>query len=308
MAEFTVTTGEESDRLDVLVARRTGLSRNLVEQRIAAGLVTINGARRPKSHRCEPGDHVVVAEPEPAPAPVPPALPPLRYRDDHLAVLAKPAGLVVHAGAGHAGDTLVDALRAAGFPRAGPDPERPGIVHRLDRDTSGLLIVALTDEAHRGLVRQLKDHEVERTYLALVVGHPVARARLDGPIGRDPVDRTRFAVVADGKPAVTTWERVVEIDDPACAVLACRLETGRTHQIRVHASAAGHPVAGDDRYGGARLGARLGLERMFLHAASLAFDHPVTGERLALNEPLPDDLQRALESAGVSASDLPLRL
>lgn len=301
MTGFIVAAGE-TDRLDVLVARRLGLSRNLVESRIRDGLVTVNGKRRAKSHRCQPGDRVEVTEPEKSAA-LPPPLPPVRHRDEHVAVLAKPAGLVVHAGAGHVNDTLVDAMRAAGFPNVGPDPERPGIVHRLDRDTSGLLMVALSDEAHRALVQQLKAREVQRSYLALVGGHPVARARLDGPIGRDPVDRTRFAVVGDGKRAITTWERLLDVEEPACALLACRLETGRTHQIRVHASAAGHPVAGDGRYGGTALGQRLGLERMFLHAASLAFEHPVTGEQMAFTEPLPDDLARALDRIGVSASD-----
>jgi len=304
---FVVGRTEAGDRLDVVVARRTDLSRSAVGRRIADGLVLVDGMRAPKSHECAEGEPIEILDPVDVDV-APPPLPPVRYRDDDVAVIAKPAGLVVHPGAAHHRDTLVDALRAHGFPAVGSDPSRPGIVHRLDRDTSGLLLVGCSEAGYAGLVEQLASRSVERTYLALVAGHPPQRARVDGPIGRSPTDRTRFAIIPGGKPAVTTWERLETIDSPRAALLACRLETGRTHQIRVHASTAGHPVAGDARYGGGPLGRSLGLDRMFLHAARLGFRHPVTGEPMAFAEPLPADLAAVLDRLGVPPGDLVERL
>lgn len=276
--------------------------------RIDRGEVTVDGAPAKRSLRLEGREVVEVAPPpeEPAGAAgVPP--PPVRYEDEHLLVVAKPAGLVVHPGVGHPAGTLVQALAAAGVPlAAGGGEGRPGVVHRLDRDTSGLLVVAKTDRAHAGLVDALRDRRVERGYLALVEGVPAApTGRVEAPIGRDPRDRKRFAVVADGKPATTHWE--VRGDGRAgerpVALLGCRLGTGRTHQIRVHLAFLGHPVVGDRTYGGSRpLAERLGLDRPFLHATRLAFDHPVTGRRLELVEPLPDDLATAAAASGVPAA------
>ena len=218
--------------------------------------------------------------------------PGLVHVDDWLAVVDKPAGLVVHAAPGHRGPTLVEAL--AGLLEGGEDPQRPGIVHRLDRDTSGLMIVARSDDAHRRLSAQIKARQVARTYLALVEGRPRSRAgTIDAPLGRDYRAPERRAVGGRGPREARTHFTVIETL-PGDALLEVRLETGRTHQIRAHFAAIGHPVAGDPRYGHA---GRHGLERQFLHSARLSFRHPMTGEELELESPLPEDLARALERA-----------
>jgi 23S rRNA pseudouridine1911/1915/1917 synthase len=210
-------------------------------------------------------------------------------------VVAKPAGLVVHPGAGHHGGTLVNGLLHRYPEVAGVgDPTRPGIVHRLDRDTSGLLVVARSERAHRALVAALAERRVEREYDALVWGVPDApRGVVDAPIGRSDARRTRMAVREGGRDARTAYTLVESFASPRCSLLRCRLETGRTHQIRVHLAAIGHPVVGDVAYGGARAG--LALDRPFLHAGRLAFDHPVTGRRVELDEPLPADLAAVLD-------------
>lgn len=217
------------------------------------------------------------------------------HQDEHLIVLDKGAGLVVHPARGHREGTLsqlLEPLLAGGD--AGWDPERPGIVHRLDRDTSGLMVVARTDEALRLLQAQLGQREIEREYLALVEGHPPARTgTIEAPIGRDPKVRTRMAIGgASAREARThfTLEKALS----STSLLSLLLETGRTHQIRVHLQAIGHPVAGDPEYGTAGL---LGLDRQFLHASRVAFAHPVTGEPLEVRSPLPEDLRLALERA-----------
>ena len=211
--------------------------------------------------------------------------------DDRLAVIEKPAGLVVHRAPGHHGETLVDALG----PMLGGGPaERPGIVHRLDQDTSGLMIVARDDDAHRRLSALIKAHEVERTYLALIEGRPRSRSgTIDAPLGRDHRAPEKRAVRGRGARDARTHFEVIEVL-PADSLVEARLETGRTHQIRAHFAAIGHPVAGDPRYGHS---GRLGLERQFLHSARLAFTHPFTGERLEFESPLPADLAVALERA-----------
>jgi 23S rRNA pseudouridine1911/1915/1917 synthase len=211
------------------------------------------------------------------------------HEDEHLAVVDKPAGLVVHSGAGHAGDTLVDALRGV---VAGGDPERPGIVHRLDRDTSGLLLVARSEEAHGRLADLVRQRGLERTYLALVHGRPASRSgRIEAPIGRDRGDPTRVSLDTDTpRHAVTHFE--VERLLAHHALLHVRLETGRMHQIRVHLQAIELPVVGDPVYGLPDPA----LGRQFLHAARLAFEHPFTGERLELESPLPADLQAYLDA------------
>jgi 23S rRNA pseudouridine1911/1915/1917 synthase len=221
----------------------------------------------------------------------PPPTPRVAWEDEHLLVVDKPAGLVVHPGAGHATGTLVDAL--AGRIAGGPDPERPGIVHRLDRDTSGLMLVARSDDAYQRLADLVRARALERSYLALVRGRPRSRAgRIEAPIGRDRTDPTRMSLDTDTpRDAVTHFliERLIE--DGQHALLRVRLETGRMHQIRVHLGAIGLPVVGDATYGQAAPG----LARQFLHAAALAFPHPFTGDRVEVESPLPDDLTRFLE-------------
>jgi 23S rRNA pseudouridine1911/1915/1917 synthase len=213
------------------------------------------------------------------------------HADERLAVVDKPAGLVVHPAPGHRGRTLVDELRDL---LGGGEPERPGIVHRLDRDTSGLMLVARDDEAHRRLAAVIKAREVERRYLALIEGRPASRAgTIDAPLGRHHRAPERRAVRGRGSREARTHFEVVE-PLPADTLVEVRLETGRTHQIRAHFAAIGHPVAGDPRYGHA---GRHGLERQFLHSARLAFTHPFSGERMTFESELPADLREALERA-----------
>ncbi|HEV2686779.1 MAG TPA: RluA family pseudouridine synthase, partial [Actinomycetota bacterium] len=220
------------------------------------------------------------------------------YEDEHLLVVSKPAGLVVHPAPGHPSGTLVNALLArAGAAPAGGEADRPGIVHRLDAGTSGLMIVAKDEEAHAALTGALAAREVTRIYLALVEGTPdTDTMTIDAPIGRSPHDRKKMAVVAGGRPAVTEIKVLERFSDTA--LVEARPITGRTHQIRVHLKAAGHAVAGDRVYGrNGTLAAALGLERPFLHAARLSFEHPSTGARIELEDPIPADLQAALEAA-----------
>lgn len=217
--------------------------------------------------------------------------PRLVHTDERLAVISKPAGLVVHPAPGHRGETLVDAL---GGLLGGGQPQRPGIVHRLDRDTSGLMIVARDDEAHRRLAAMIKRHEVTRVYRALIEGRPRSRSgTIDAPLGRDHRAPEKRAVRGRGAREARTHFEVLETF-VADTLVEARLETGRTHQIRAHFAAIGHPVAGDGRYGNA---GRHGLERQFLHSFQLGFTHPFSGEELRFEEPLPADLLRALERA-----------
>ncbi len=217
------------------------------------------------------------------------------YEDDDLLVVDKPAGLVTHPAPGHSQTTLAEALR--GRAAGGEDPDRAGIVHRLDRDTSGLLVVAKSEEAHAELVRMLARREIERGYIALVAGHPDASSgTIDAALGRDRARREVMSTrTARGRPAVTHFE-VRELL-PRTALLDLRLETGRTHQIRAHLAAIGHPVCGDTHYGGGAAGHRLGLDRQFLHAARLMFKHPITGEIVRCESKPPAELQRSLEAA-----------
>jgi 23S rRNA pseudouridine1911/1915/1917 synthase len=214
------------------------------------------------------------------------------HEDEWLAVIDKPPGLVVHAAPGHRGPTLVDVLGE--LLGGGEDPERPGIVHRLDKDTSGLMLVARGDEAHRRLATQIKAHEVRRGYLALVEGQPRSRAgTIDAPLGRDYRAPERRAVGGRAPREARTHFKVMEVL-PADTLVAVRLETGRTHQVRAHFAAIGHPIAGDPNYGH---GGRHGLTRQFLHSAELGLQHPFTGEELSFKSALPPDLAAALERA-----------
>jgi 23S rRNA pseudouridine1911/1915/1917 synthase len=213
------------------------------------------------------------------------------YRDDCVIVVDKPAGLVVHSAPGHRGETLVDQL--AGLAAGGPR-ERPGIVHRIDKDTSGLLVVAASVDAHRGLARQVRDREMGRQYLALVEGRLGSRSgTIDAPVGRDHRARERMAVGGRRQRKARTHFEVVELQ-PADTLVEVTLETGRTHQIRTHFAAIGHPVCGDPRYGH---GSRYGLTRQFLHARRLTFRHPGTGKEMTFTSELPADLTAALELA-----------
>lgn len=268
-------------------------SRALAERLIAADAVLVDGEPRIKSFRLEGGEDILVELPaEAGPLEAESMDLNVAWEDEHLLVIDKPAGLVVHPGVGHTSGTLVHGL--VEHDAAGGDADRPGIVHRLDRDTSGLLVVARSEEAHAKLQEAIRRREVERRYLALVKGTPRSRTgRIEAPIGRDRVDRTRHSLdTPTPREAVTRFE-VAELLGPR-TLLEVTLETGRTHQIRVHLEAIDLPVSGDPVYGIPR---DLDLERQFLHAARLAFEHPITGERVDVESPLPDDLAAALERA-----------
>jgi len=264
-------------------------SRAAAERLLAQKGVLVDGAARAKSYRLEGGEEVAFEALE-APQGLEPEELPLRiaYEDEHLLVVDKPAGIVVHPAPGHATGTLVHGL--LGRLGGGEAPERPGIVHRLDRDTSGLLVVARTEEAYRGLRNLVRKREVERRYKALVRGRPQSwRGLIEAPIGRDRHDPTRMSLDTDTpRDAVTHFEVDRLLDDHA--LLDVRLETGRTHQIRVHLAAIDLPVVGDRVYGVRDPE----LERQFLHAWRLAFPHPVSGEPVEVESPLPPDLQAAL--------------
>ena len=289
---------EHGVRLDVALGAHAEVGSRAVAQRlIDAGAVTVDGRPRPKRHVLSEGERVVatVERPE-TPLPADTGAPHvIAYEDDDLIVVDKPAGVVVHPAAGHRSGTLVDALR--GRAAGGPEPWRPGIVHRLDRDTSGLLIVAKHDRAHRALQEMLRRREIEREYLALVEGRPSSRTgTIEAPIGRDRRERTVHSTRTD-RPRDARTHFEVERSLPRTTLLRVRLETGRTHQIRVHMAAIGHPVCGDRQYGGEACGARLVLTRQFLHSATLRFTHPSTGAPIACESKLPVDLLRALEAA-----------
>ncbi|HEY7283018.1 MAG TPA: RluA family pseudouridine synthase [Actinomycetota bacterium] len=283
-------------RLDAVLAQALGVPRADVQRAIEAGRVAVDGRPRPKSFRLDGGERIdvelagaidVPAEGDPVP---------VRYRDEHLMVVAKPAGIPVHPTAARRTGTLVNRLKAMGVPlSSGSEPDRPGIVHRLDAGTSGLLVVASDDPTHALLMEMFRRHEVDRRYLALVRGDVEHdRFAVDAPlVRRGAVIRVR----SEGREAETRFDVVERL--PRSTLLEAAPRTGRTHQIRVHLSAVGHPILGDRRYGGGSN--TLGLDRPFLHSWRIGFDHPVTGERIELEEALPDDLHRALRRARASA-------
>jgi 23S rRNA pseudouridine1911/1915/1917 synthase len=280
-------------RLDAVIAERLGVPRAEAQRAVAAGTVLVDGVSRPKSFRLRGGERVSV-DLAPA-AEVRAEGPPVdvRYRDGHLAVVNKPAGVPTHPTENRRAGTLVNRLLGMGIvlaPRSGP--LRPGIVHRLDAGTSGLLVVASDDATHEALSAMFKRHEADRTYLALVRGSPPHdRFAVDAPLGRRGA---RIRIDATGGRAAATGFEVRE-RHPRGTLLAATPRTGRTHQIRVHLASVGHPILGDVRYGGGGDDTRaLGLGRPFLHAWRLAFDHPISGERIELEEPLPPDLEEAL--------------
>jgi 23S rRNA pseudouridine1911/1915/1917 synthase len=291
----------DGERLDRVVAMVLDVSRARAAALVTGGEVTLDGEPvTVRSARVRAGQDLAVAWAGPAgpdPLAADPAVPVVVvHADADVIVVDKPAGVVVHPGSGVTGATLVNGLLAR-FPELGAigAPDRPGIVHRLDRGTSGLLVVARSAVAYAALVDQLAGHHVQRRYLALVGGHVEADAGLiDAPLGRSSRDPTRRAVRHDGQPARTRYRAEERFDRPVAATLVtCELETGRTHQIRAHFQAVGHPVVGDDRYGGRPVD-RLPAGRPFLHAAALGFDHPVSGEPLLFESPLPADLAGAL--------------
>lgn len=300
MPRFTVASEDAGQRLDhVLAARPDVVSRSAAQRLIAGGHVALNEKLPTKHSVVHAGDIVAYHLP---PARETETLAEeidlvIRYEDPDLVVVSKPAGLVVHPSHGHDSGTLVNALLHHISDLSGVGGEkRPGIVHRLDRDTSGLMLAAKNDEAHISLARQLKRRHVKRTYVALVRGNlPMDDGVVDAPIGRSPRDRKKMAVVVGGRPARTHFKVLERL--PGYTLVELTLETGRTHQIRVHMAHVGHPVAGDVQYGPRATSNELGLSRQFLHATRLSFDQPRTSERIEVADELPGDLAAALDRA-----------
>jgi 23S rRNA pseudouridine1911/1915/1917 synthase len=291
---FRVPDDAAGARLDRVLAERPELgSRAHAERLIAEGAVLVDGERRPKSFRLAGGEEVAAEVPGPEELVAETMEIPVVWEDEHLVVVDKPAGIAVHPAGSTRTGTLVHGLLALGA-EGGEDGDRPGIVHRLDRDTSGLLVVARSDRAHELLQELIRARELERTYAALVRGHPRSRTgRIEAPIGRDRRDRTRHSLDTTTPREAVTWFEVVELMGRH-ALLDVRLETGRTHQIRVHLEAIDLPVSGDPIYG---VAGDLGLERQFLHARRLRFTHPLTGAEVDVTSELPADLSAALELA-----------
>jgi 23S rRNA pseudouridine1911/1915/1917 synthase len=284
---FEVEPEETGERLDRLAARRLNTSRSAARRLIEDGLLRVDGHTFAPSRRACGGERLEATLPEEGPRPEEISVP-IVFEDEHLLVVDKPAGLVVHPGAGNPSGTLVNALLSRGI-AGGEDPDRPGVVHRLDRDTSGLMVLAKCEAAYSALVTMLSDRRVRRVYRTLVVGEGLPETgTIDSPVGRDPAKPTLMAA-GFGRSAITHFEVLREASGHS--MLQARLETGRTHQIRVHLSAIGHPVYADPLYGKPVPGRRL-----WLHAERLGFPHPISAEALQFASPIPDDLrQTALE-------------
>ena len=299
---FAATPEELGQRVDVVLAKRAEVTRAAAQRALRNGEVTVRGGRVRPSYRLEDGDEVRgeitvgdVPLPEAEDIPIE-----VRYSDDRVLVVSKPAGLVTHPARGHLQGTLVNALLGLGVDLSGRGSTRPGIVHRLDKETSGLLLIAKDDDAQAFLVAAMQKREIERRYLALVRGRPPGESgTVDAPLGRHPTRRTRIAVVPDGRRAVTHYE---VIDSTArFSFLEVTLETGRTHQIRVHMAHVGSPVLGDRTYGGVgEVSRELGLDRPFLHAWKLAFPSPTDGSQIEVADEIPEELTSALAAAGLS--------
>ena len=298
-----------AERLDVLVAAALEISRNQAATLIAGGHVLVEGRREKAGYRPRAGERIEANQPPPSPARAVGAEQidiTVVFEDADLLVVDKPAGMVVHPAPGNWSGTLVNALKGRGGSLSGAGgADREGIVHRLDKETSGLLLVAKSDRAHRTLGADLAARRIKRRYAVLCWGHVNAdRLTVDRPVARDPRDRKRMAIVTTGRPAKTDFVRLARFD--AVDLLRAELHSGRTHQVRVHLASIGHPVVGDDTYGGGG-GRRLILlppRRHFLHAAWLVFRHPTTGETIDLRSPLPPELRRALASAAGPDVDL----
>jgi 23S rRNA pseudouridine1911/1915/1917 synthase len=307
--EFLTTGDDDGRRLDQALAVRAEVgSRAAAERLIEQGHVLVDGRPQRKRHRLSAGERVVVRLEPRLPAPgdvaagegVPYSV---AFEDEHVIVVDKPAGVVVHPAPGHPTGTLAQAL--AGRAAGGTEPWRPGIVHRLDRDTSGLLVVAKSDAVHRRLQDALRERTVAREYLALVEGRPpTATGTVEAAIGRDRADPTLVSLRTD-RPRAARTHFAVEEALAGASLLRVHLDTGRTHQVRVHLASIGHPVCGDPRYGGSRCGTELGLDRQFLHAARLRFDHPVLGTAVDVSSRLPPDLAAALEAARAGTASRP---
>jgi 23S rRNA pseudouridine1911/1915/1917 synthase len=303
----TVTVPEDATgvRLDVFLASMLGdLSRSAIQRLIRDGHVLVDARAAKANQPVKIGQAIAVDVPEPSdPTPKAEALPlHIAYQDADVIVVDKPAGMVVHPAAGHAGGTLVNALLHHVTDLSGVGGEkRPGIVHRLDRGTSGLMVVAKNDRSHEELARQFHDREVEKDYLALVWGEVMAGRRIDAPIGRDPTNRKKMSAKARRSREAATRIVRAEHFGRVLTLAQVAIHTGRTHQIRVHLSAIGHPIVGDPLYGGVHrrvpgdLRAVAHLERPFLHAARLVFKHPTDGRRMEFESPLPHDLQLVLD-------------
>ncbi|MCI6352025.1 MAG: RluA family pseudouridine synthase [Firmicutes bacterium] len=294
--ELTAATEHAGIRLDAFLSADGALTRSQAARLIAEGRVRVNGKPAAKSARLSGGETVTVDVPQLRETALPPQDIPLDvvYEDDDVIVVNKPTGLVVHPAPGHPDGTLVNALlHHCGDSLSGIGGEkRPGIVHRIDRDTSGLIIAAKTDAAHLALSAQLKDHSLSRTYECLVTGNMKQDSgTVNAPIGRSSADRKKMAVVPTGRRAVTHWEVVARY--PGVTHLRCRLETGRTHQIRVHMAYIGHPILGDTVYGAKK--PVPGLTGQCLHATGLRFVHPRTGEPVELHCPLPPEFTAMLQ-------------
>ncbi len=295
---FKITAEESGERLDVLASRHSGLSRARIQKLVDLEMVQLDGRPAAKADLPAGGMILEIQIPEPTESSMTAQDIPLeiKFEDDDMIVLSKPAGLVVHPAPGHPSGTLVNALlsHTRGLSGVG-GTDRPGIVHRLDKDTSGLILVAKTDAAHHGLSNQLKSRTIAKTYTALVRGKlPADSGVITEPIGRHPKDRKKMAVAPKrGRSAETRWRVIERLK--GYTLIEISLMTGRTHQIRVHMLHLGHPVAGDPLYGGGeKADAALGLKRQFLHASGITFNHPLTGERLRFQDDLPADLTAAL--------------
>jgi 23S rRNA pseudouridine1911/1915/1917 synthase len=292
--------GLDGSRVDAAVSRLFGVSRTVAAGLIDSGAVLLGGSPPAKSQRVVAGEEIEVALPDPA-APVEVVaepVPGLRvvFEDDDIVVVDKPVGVAAHPSPGWSGPTVIGGLAAAGYRvSTSGAAERQGVVHRLDVGTTGLMVVAKSEGAYSVLKSAFRERTVDKRYLALVQGHPdPSRGTIDAPIGRHPTHDYKWAVVADGRPSVTHYETVEAFR--AASLLEIRLETGRTHQIRVHMAALRHPCVGDLTYGAdPTLSARLGLERQWLHAASLAFDHPADGSPVRFHSDPPPDLAQALD-------------
>ena len=314
MGEGTIITGvlAGGQRLDKALAEASGLSRERVKALIGEGKVTVGGKPASQASAKSTGEAFSIEVPPPVDAAASAQEIPLviAYEDAHLIVVDKPAGMVVHPAAGNPDGTLVNALlhHCRGNLSGIGGVARPGIVHRIDKDTSGLLVVAKSDVAHEGLARQFADHSLERAYLAVCNGHPSPpQGTISGRIGRSDANRKKMAVLpkdsSRGKHAVTRYELQKKMD--GCALIECRLETGRTHQVRVHLASIGHPLVGDPLYGRANSAVRpvlqrLGFKRQALHAAVLGFVHPVTSDRLRFTSDLPADMKELIDQTAHS--------
>ncbi len=295
---YPIPDGFAGDRVDSVVARMTGLSRSVCARLIEEGAVLVDGMPASKSDRTAAGQVLEVDMPAPVstePVPTPADLP-ILYDDDDIIVVDKPAGLAAHPSLNFVGPDVLGALLAMGYtPTTSGPPERKGIVHRLDVGTSGCMVVAKSERAYSLLKQAFRDRTVEKIYHALVQGHPdPTSGTIDAPIGRDNRHQWKMGIRADGRHSITHYETLEAM--AGGSLLEVHLETGRTHQIRVHMAAVGHPCVGDDMYGAdPSLSARLGMTRQWLHAVSLGFEHPGTGEWVSFHSDYPDDLQHSLE-------------